>query len=100
MKRAAIALYVLLVLGGLYCTGCTTFEGKVALKGNEPHTFLVLITNKAEYTIVGRLSSEIKRHYQQKRIRVKGTIVKKRQGPLKPAELEVMEVLAVLETQP
>ncbi|MCW8966292.1 MAG: hypothetical protein OQK82_06370, partial [Candidatus Pacearchaeota archaeon] len=35
-----------------------TIKGRITVKGNEPHTYLVIITeDKMEYTIVGDLES-------------------------------------------
>ncbi len=69
-------------------------EGRVVIKGNEPHTIVVLITrDNREYSIVGKYSNEIRLKYQNHTIRVEGRIRNKAAGPGFPAEFEVTRIL-------
>ena len=92
MKKKQYLFFSLIVIVTVMILGCVTLSGRVAVKGNEPHTYIVLITDDTEYIIVGDLAGEIRREYQKKIITVKGKIVKKA-IPGKPAELEVFEIL-------
>ncbi|MDY6969145.1 MAG: hypothetical protein SVR08_10910 [Spirochaetota bacterium] len=71
-------------------------NGKVSVKGNEPHTYLVIITRKyGALKIVGAFEKEIRRNYQQKYIKVNGKVVKKTIGPGFPAEFKVTEIIEI-----
>ena len=87
---------VLIVFAVTMILSCktVTLKGKIAVKGNEPHTYLVLILEQnLEYAIVGDLRQEIWTKYQGQVIKVQGKIVKQAVGPGFPAELEVSEIL-------
>lgn len=87
---------VLIVFAVTMILSCktVTLKGKIAVKGNEPHTYLVLILEQnLEYAIVGDLRQEIWTKYQGQVIKVRGKIVKQAVGPGFPAELEVSEIL-------
>ncbi|MBN1836779.1 MAG: hypothetical protein JW820_13070 [Spirochaetales bacterium] len=98
MKAGLRPLFLALVALLLLCFGgCTslTVAGRVAVKGSEPHTYLVLVAANQDYKIVGPLREEIWRRYQGQRIRVRGRLVRKAIGPGFPAELEVLEIRKV-----
>jgi hypothetical protein len=97
VKRRRLLITVPLLLG-LLGWGCGTLrlEGMVAVKGNAPHVYLVLVTgDDTEYALVGPLAEQISREYQGRTIRVEGRIVKESPAPGIPAELEVVRVLGV-----
>ncbi len=71
--------------------------GRVAIKGNAPHTMVVLTTasetgKKVDYQLVGPLSGEIGRKYQNRTVRLQGRIVRDPLGPGFPAQFEVFAV--------
>ena len=73
-----------------------TLKGKIAVKGSEPHTYLVLVSvENGEYAIVGELKQEIWNKYQGHMIKVRGNVIKQAIGPGFPAELEVIQILEV-----
>jgi hypothetical protein len=77
--------------------GCTTLSGRITIKGNEPHTYVVLVIDDSkEYVIVGEMADKLRQEYQNKTIKVKAKVVTKA-IPGKPAEVEVLEILEVLE---
>jgi len=54
----------------------TEFVGVVKVKGNMPHSFLVLETLKGdEYILTGLIADEILKNYQYKKLRVLGNLV-------------------------
>lgn len=88
-------LFVFFIIGLIGCEDID-LEGKVAVLGNEPHTYLALITDDhGDFKIVGKLEKKIWDNYQQIRIRVKGNIIKEGIGPGFPPELEVTKVIEV-----
>ena len=71
--------------------------GRVAIKGSEPHTMVVLTAvsetgRKVDYQLVGPLMAEIGRKYQNKTVRLRGRIVREPVGPGFPAQFEVFAV--------
>jgi hypothetical protein len=100
MKSRQYRLFGLLFLVVMFtAAGCITLSGRITVKGNEPHTYVVLVAGESEeYVIVGDLAETLRKEYQNKRVRVKGKIVGKA-IPGKPAELEVFEILEVLDKQ-
>ena len=94
MQKKHFIFFCTIAVIGIITVSCVTFSGRVAVKGNEPHTYIVLITEDTEYSIVGDLAGEIRSEYQNKIITVTGKIVKKA-IPGKPAELEVYKILKV-----
>jgi hypothetical protein len=108
--KNGVRITLCLVLLGISLFQCTTtttnnveassskkevvsIKGKIAVKGNEPHTYVAIVTeDKREYRIVGDLETEIRRVYQQKIVIVDGIIVKESNSPLIPPELEVLKI--------
>lgn len=91
-------LSVLAIL--MSCTE-TTYTGRISVRGNEPHTYLALVTSdNQEYRIVGDLEQKIRSSYQNKRVTVAGRIVKEALGPGFPTELRVEKVLKVEDRRP
>ena len=93
-----------IIITCLSLTGCNSVnvQGKVAVKGNEPFTYVALVEDGGtEYSIIGPLKIEIKEKYQGRYLKVQGRIIRPdpsagspaRPGP--PVELEVLEILEV-----
>ena len=79
-------------------TACNslTVSGRVSVKGSEPHTYLVLVSEeRGAFTIVGPLKEEIRRNYQGKYLKVRGRIVEGPGLPVPHPQLEVLEILEV-----
>ena len=73
-----------------------TIQGRVSVRGNEPFTYLSLVTEEnEEYALVGPLEERIRRDYQGSYLRVKGTILEEAKGPGFPAQLKLDEILEV-----
>jgi len=91
MKKAAPILATLSLLG---CTNSadTNLEGKIAVKGSGPHTYLVIedekthkdykIANPKEFNLIDK---------QNKTVKLKAKVVRKAIGPGFPAEIKVIE---------
>ena len=52
--------------------GAQYYDGTVIVRGNEPFTYLVLVTSYGEFEITGPLITEIYSRYQQHVIRILG----------------------------
>lgn len=72
-----------------------TYTGRAVVKGSEPHTRIVLVTEEADYALTGPLAEKIRADYQGYTLVVAGEIRKEALGPGFPAELEVTEILEV-----
>lgn len=69
-------------------------QGKISVKGNDPHTYLCLSTAAGkDYRLEGALRDLIWTRYQQEIIRLDGKITKEALGPGAPAVFEVREIL-------
>jgi hypothetical protein len=108
--KNAVRITLCLVFLGISVFQCTTtttnnveaaspqkdvvsITGKIAVKGNEPHTYVVIVTeDKREYRITGDLEPEIRKNYQQKRVIVDAVIVKESDSPLIPTEIDVLKI--------
>lgn len=87
----------ILLTGGLVilflAAGCKTIQGRVALKGSEPYTYVVIQTETEVYKIVGDFQEKVSRDYQNKYIKVKGRVVKDADGPFMPAEFNITGII-------
>ena len=74
---------VLLILFTILIFSCgDIIEGKISVRGNEPHTYLSIVTtNGNEFRIVGNLERRISEKYQGGTIKVRGIIIQKGIGP-------------------
>ena len=99
-QRLLLTLGIITV--SLALTGCRSaiYHGRVAVKGNEPFTYVALVgkTGK-EFSIIGALKSEIRKSYQGRYLKVRGRLIRRdtqttTEAAL-PEELEVLEVLEV-----
>ena len=92
MRRVVTVLLLSFILAG-----CLTYTGRVSVKGNEPHSYVVLVTqDDTAYRLVGDLAPRIRKEYQNMTIVVRGCIVKEAVGPGFPAELHVEEIVRVI----
>lgn len=97
MKRKQYSIFGILLIMAIIFAGCTTLSGRITVKGNEPHTYVVLVVDDStEYTIVGDLAEVLRKEYQNKTVKVKGKIIKSKAAGI-PDKLEVLEILEVLE---
>ena len=88
---------ILFILNIFFISCGDTIEGRVAMKGNEPHTYLSIVTEKGqEFRIVGKLENKIAKNYQGNTIRIKGGIVKKGVGPGFPPHIDVVEIIDIV----
>jgi starvation-inducible outer membrane lipoprotein len=79
MKRQHYSIFGIILIITLMASGCTTLTGRITIKGNEPHTQVVLVVNDTEeYIIIGELAETLRQEYQNRIVRVKGEIVKKK----------------------
>jgi hypothetical protein len=77
--------------GEVHDDGARTYEGRLSLQGNEPHTYLVLSTDAQVYRVVGPLAERLLRH-QGQTVTVRGRI--EQEGSMgRPADLRVMKIL-------
>ncbi|HNW27622.1 MAG TPA: hypothetical protein PKN50_04015 [Spirochaetota bacterium] len=89
-----VSTLLVCVLGITIMMGCSsTYTGKIAVKGNEPFTYLALVTDNGDMKITGPLEKKLREHFQGRRVTVKGTIVKEGKGFLSLRELEVTEIV-------
>ncbi|MCF6245049.1 MAG: hypothetical protein L3J43_08420 [Sulfurovum sp.] len=86
---------VLIMLGMLGCANSTEIEleGKIAMKGSEPFSYLSIKDkeSKKSYKIQNQESFDLM-HKQKQVIKVKAEIVKDAVGPGFPAEIKIVEV--------
>jgi len=71
----------------------TTFTGKVAVKGSEPHTWLALVTGQGDIKLSGPLAEEMRRGDQGRTLTIKGRKVADGTGPGHPPEWEVVQII-------
>lgn len=73
----------------------TVYEGTISLRGNEPHTQLILMTTDGKsYELTGFRSQELRQH-QYKTVTIGGKLVSKPAGPGFPAKIEVDQIIRV-----
>ena len=73
-----VAVFAVLAL--LSCSSVIIVEGKVAVKGNEPFTFLSIANEFAEYQIVGELEAKIRNELQGQTVRLRGELTNAASG--------------------
>ena len=101
----AIGAIVTIIFTSLSLMGCNSVivQGKVAVKGNEPFTYVALVADEnVEYSIVGSLKIEIREKYQGRYLRVRGRISRsdaRAPSPSKPSPPVRLEVLEILEVR-
>lgn len=88
----------ILALAALNFAGCANssnieLEGKIAVKGSEPHAYLVIedIKTDKNYKIANSNQFNLK-NMQNKKVKLKVKLLKKALGPTFPAVVEVIDV--------
>jgi hypothetical protein len=96
MGKTDGAIIPVLVLLTFFTGSCrsTVLTGRVVIKGNEPHSYPVLVTpERGEFVLSGDLSGELRERYQGTTITVEGRIAAPAAGPGRPPRFEVTRVL-------
>ena len=77
-----LILTISLLISSLF--SCDILEGRIAVKGNEPFTFLSIETSKGLYKILedSPIYDEIYKGYQGQSIKLEGEITKEIQEPM------------------
>ncbi len=65
-------------------------SGRVTVTGSDPHVMLVLVGAEEHYELVGEHAPALW-HLQQRRVAVRGRVVRAAHGPGFPAQLQVEE---------
>ncbi len=69
-------------------------DGKIAVAGNEPFSYLSLTGEDAvQYRLTGELAAALELNYQGQRVRLQGSLVKESVGPGYPAQFEVDSIV-------
>ena len=92
MKKSILTLFALSLFG---CANSSVveIEGKVAVYGSMPHTFLAIKDSKNnKYYKIKNASDFNLQNLQNRVIKVKAKILKKKIGPGFPAIIEVVEL--------
>lgn len=69
-------------------TGRIAVTGRITVTGSEPHVRLVVVTEEVTYELVGDPAAELRR-LQQRRVTVRGRVVREAYEPGVPARLRV-----------
>lgn len=69
-------------------TGRIAVTGRITVTGSEPHVRLVVVTDEVTYELVGDPAAELRR-LQQRRVTVRGRVVREAYEPGVPARLRV-----------
>ncbi len=92
MKKILITLTL---LGFIGCAqdNIMELEGRVAMKGSSPHTYLSIKDNKSQksYKIQNQAKFDLMKK-QNQTVKVKAVLIKEAIGPGFPAVIEVVEV--------
>ena len=67
-----------------------TLTGRIKIKGNEPMTFVALVTEDGmDYVLKGEKAENLRFNHQLRLVEIKGRIIKP-SNPPRPAEVEVL----------
>lgn len=91
------SVHIILLLFCVLCITCdtTSWEGTLSLRGNEPHTQLMLSTAHGEtYELTGPAAAELSRH-QYRKVIIRGKLVSEAAGPGFPARIEVDKIVDI-----
>lgn len=69
-------------------TGRIAVTGRITVTGSEPHVRLVVVTDEVTYELVGDPAAELRR-LQQRRVTVRGRVVREAYEPGVPARLRI-----------
>ncbi len=92
MKKIFILLSFIVIIG---CAqdNLIELEGRIAMKGSSPHTYLSIKDSKSQksYKIVNQAEFDLMKK-QNQTVKVKAVLIKDAVGPGFPAVIEVVEV--------
>ena len=93
MKKYMVMALTVMALMGCSKSDELSMEGKIAMKGSMPHTYLVIEDKQShkDYKIQNSQSFNLM-HRQKEIIKIKAKLLKKAVGPGFPAVIEVLEV--------
>jgi hypothetical protein len=93
MKKIFIGVSLIGVLMGCAQENMMELEGRVAVKGSEPHTYLSIKDTKTQksYKIQNQAKFDLMKK-QNQTVKVKAVLIKEAIGPGFPAVVEVVEV--------
>jgi len=93
MKKTVIGVSLIGVLMGCAQDNVMELEGRVAVKGSEPHTYLSIKDTKTQksYKIHNQAKFDLMKK-QNQTLKVKAVLIKEAVGPGFPAVVEVVEV--------
>lgn len=79
----------------LFLSSCDDqiIQGRISVRGNEPHTVLTIETPQGLFEITGPLKPEIWNNYQGQEIKIRCKLVREAIGPGFPAQIEALEIL-------
>jgi len=93
MKKIVMGVSLIGVLMGCAQDNVMELEGRVAVKGSEPHTYLTIKDTKSQksYKIQNQAKFDLMKK-QNQTLKVKAVLIKEAIGPGFPAVVEVVEV--------
>jgi len=93
MKKIFIGVSLIGILMGCAQENMMELEGKIAVKGSEPHTYLSIQDTKTQksYKIQNQAKFDLM-NKQNQTLKVKAVLIKESIGPGFPAVVEVVEV--------
>ena len=93
MKKILIGLSLIGLFVGCAQDNIMELEGRVAVKGSTPHTYLTIkdIKSQQNYKILNQAKFDLMRK-QNQTVKVKAVLIKEAIGPGFPAVIEVVEV--------
>jgi len=93
LKKMILPTLAILSIGACAQNDLIEIEGKIRLKGSEPHSYLVIVDNKAHktYKIINKNDFNLMQK-QKQTVHLKAKAVKDAIGPGFPAEIEVVSV--------
>lgn len=93
MKKILIGLSLIGLFVGCAQDNVMELEGRVAMKGSAPHTYLSIKDSKSQksYKIVNQAEFDLMTK-QNQTVKVKAVLIKDAIGPGFPAVIEVVEV--------
>lgn len=68
------------------------FKGRIAVKGSEPFTQIVLVTGEGDYALVGDIAEKLS-CYQGTVVKLSGEVVAEAVGPGFPAKVQVSRIV-------
>lgn len=91
-----IAALLLIAAGLAEPPGTIVLTGRATIRGNEPHTQVVIASaERGEVQLTGKLAEEIRARHQGKLLELRCRLVREATGPGFPAEAEVVKILKV-----